>query len=355
MSHTQGALLGKLLAGKLAALGITRFTGVAVAFSGGADSLSLALAVSDWSKADVRVPRVVRNALDQSGPAKQPIPLEKHLSVSQHLQCLLNPATAQKLKVQQTRGTQQPNVAALCIDHALRMESQYECQHAASQAAAMGLQPDIMQMEWLEKPRQGRLMETASINRYLLLHRACKAKNISVLLTGHHAGDQAENLMIRASRGSGIAGLASISQASWSFLDTDHPLLLVRPFLDVHKGILETACREQGLTWANDPTNLDTSYLRNRMLKPFAEAPPAVALLALSAVLQAVSFRHKQPALNSVQKLLLWISSGKLRHRFVDNDCIISPVTFSKGCFMKVQPLPYAQPATKLPASRRHQ
>jgi len=47
--------------------------------------------------------------------------------------------------------------------------------------------------------------------------------------------------------------------------DTDHPLLLVRPFLDVHKGILEAACREQGLTWANDPTNLDTSYLRNRM------------------------------------------------------------------------------------------
>ena len=47
--------------------------------------------------------------------------------------------------------------------------------------------------------------------------------------------------------------------------DTDHPLLLVRPFLDVHKGILEAACREQGLTWANDATNLDTSYLRNRM------------------------------------------------------------------------------------------
>lgn len=33
----------------------------------------------------------------------------------------------------------------------------------------------------------------------------------------------------------------------------------------MHKGILEAACREQGLTWANDPTNLDTSYLRNRM------------------------------------------------------------------------------------------
>lgn len=50
MSHT--ALLGKLLAGKLAALGITRSTGVAVALSGGADSLSLALAVSEWLKSD---------------------------------------------------------------------------------------------------------------------------------------------------------------------------------------------------------------------------------------------------------------------------------------------------------------
>ncbi len=52
MSRTQGALLGKLLAGKLAALGITRSTRVAVALSGGADSLSLALALSWWSKSD---------------------------------------------------------------------------------------------------------------------------------------------------------------------------------------------------------------------------------------------------------------------------------------------------------------
>lgn len=58
--------------------------------------------------------------------------------------------------------------------------------------------------------------------------------------------------------------------------DTDHPLLLVRPFLDLHKWILEAACREQGLTWANDPTNLDTSYLRNRMRALLSQDhPPA--------------------------------------------------------------------------------
>ena len=47
--------------------------------------------------------------------------------------------------------------------------------------------------------------------------------------------------------------------------DTDHPLLLVRPFLELPKWQLEAACTEQGLTWADDPTNLDTTYLRNHL------------------------------------------------------------------------------------------
>ncbi len=51
-----------------------------------------------------------------------------------------------------------------------------------------------------------------------------------------------------------------------SFLsDTDYPLLLVRPFLEVPKWKLEAACTEQALTWADDPTNRDTKYLRNHM------------------------------------------------------------------------------------------
>lgn len=39
----------------------------------------------------------------------------------------------------------------------------------------------------------------------------------------------------------------------------------MRPFLELPKWQLEAACTEQGLTWANDPTNLDTTYLRNHL------------------------------------------------------------------------------------------
>ena len=49
------------------------------------------------------------------------------------------------------------------------------------------------------------------------------------------------------------------------YADTDHPLLLLRPFLELPKWQLEAACSEQGLAWADDPTNSNTKYLRNHL------------------------------------------------------------------------------------------
>ena len=49
------------------------------------------------------------------------------------------------------------------------------------------------------------------------------------------------------------------------YADSDHPLLLVRPLLELPKWQLEAACTEQGLTWADDPTNYNTAYLRNHL------------------------------------------------------------------------------------------
>lgn len=124
--------------------------------------------------------------MGQVPPAK-PRSLIQHLTASQYLQHLLKPAKAQQLELHSPR--QQPSVVALCVDHALRSASHSECQNASSQAAAMGMESHVMQMQWPEKPRSGHLMEQASITRYKLLHLACKARQISVLLTGHHAGE----------------------------------------------------------------------------------------------------------------------------------------------------------------------
>ncbi|KAL3154492.1 hypothetical protein ABBQ32_013954 [Trebouxia sp. C0010 RCD-2024] len=195
----------------------------------------------------------------------QPVKPEEHLSVSQYTQCLMSAAGGKQLRLCHQPHLQRPTVAAFCVNHKLRQAGSHECQQAATQASAMGLEARIMQMQWPQLPTTGHLMEEASILRYQLLQQMCKACNISVLLTGHHAGDQAETFMMRLTRGSGIAGLAGIAEVSWSSLESEHPLLLVRPFLELPKWQLEAACTEQGLTWANDPTNQDTTYLRNHV------------------------------------------------------------------------------------------
>lgn len=127
---------------------------------------------------------MVQRALKQTQPVK-PASLVTHLSASQYMQHLLQP---RRLELHCTEDIQQPHVVALSVDHGLRPESNAECQQAASQAAAMGMQSQILPMEWRHIPNTGHLMEQASILRYQLLHQACKARGISVLMTGHHAG-----------------------------------------------------------------------------------------------------------------------------------------------------------------------
>ena len=211
MAIKQGALLSHELACKVASLGINTSTRLAVALSGGPDSLSLALSLSWWSGLNGTsaaepqqtfgnnvtsaseelqllaglMPQARGSIATEENLPTNPAGLEAHLSASQYLQHLVRP---KRLELQTAQVAKQPQIIALCIDHALRPESSQECQHAASQAAAMGLQTKIMHMHWPEKPKSGHVMEQASIMRYKLLHQACKAQGISVLLTGHHAG-----------------------------------------------------------------------------------------------------------------------------------------------------------------------
>ena len=133
------------------------------------------------------VPTYVHAAMKQATNT-QPIKLEQHLSASQYTQRLVSTVGMKQLRLCGGSPMHRPTVAAFCVDHQLRPESSQECQQAAKQASGMGLQSHVIQMQWPQLPATGHIMEQASITRYQLLHRMCKASNISVLLTGHHAG-----------------------------------------------------------------------------------------------------------------------------------------------------------------------
>jgi len=101
-----------------------------------------------------------------------------------------------------------PQTIALIVDHGLRPESAAEARHAAVQAQALGLTTHIL--NWVgEKPATG-ILAAARQARYDLLLGFCRTHNINSLCLAHHANDQAETAQLRAQRHSGWRGLAGM-------------------------------------------------------------------------------------------------------------------------------------------------
>ncbi len=124
----------------------------------------------------------------------------------------------------------------------------------------------------------GNIQSEARVARYAALAEWMKAREIAALATAHHADDQAETLMMRLSRGSGVAGLAGV-RALGPVPGTRLPLL--RPLLGWRKAELVALVSAIGLGHAQDPSNTDHRFDRARMRQALAGVDwldvPAVA------------------------------------------------------------------------------
>jgi tRNA(Ile)-lysidine synthase len=157
-------------------------------------------------------------------------------------------------------------VEAATVDHALRPESRAEAEMVAEVCGDLGVPHTILTAEWKHKPQTG-LQEKARIERYRLLEQWAKERGISVLLTAHHADDQAETMLMRLNRGSGVRGLAGM-RAVRRLGDID----LIRPLLSWRRFELERMCAEAGVQPARDPSNENESFERVRVRKALAAA-----------------------------------------------------------------------------------
>lgn len=106
-----------------------------------------------------------------------------------------------------------------------------------------------------------RVMERARDDRYRLLVGFCDQWGIPTLLTAHHRDDQAETLLFRLAKGSGIDGLAGMD-ATTTLSDR---LTLLRPLLDVPKADLVDLCRTNAIPYIDDPSNTNSRYARTRL------------------------------------------------------------------------------------------
>ena len=148
-------------------------------------------------------------------------------------------------------------VLVATVDHGLRSEAAEEAAFVAREAAGLGLAHRTL--VWSGgKPRTG-IQEAAREARYRLLVRCAREEGASHLVTAHTRDDQAETVLMRLARGSGLTGLSGMRRNR----DRDG-IRHLRPLLDWPKETLLDLCRAQGWRFVSDPSNLDERFERVR-------------------------------------------------------------------------------------------
>ena len=156
-----------------------------------------------------------------------------------------------------------PRLVAVTVDHGLRPGAAQEAQDVARLAQALGIEHRTLAWRG-RKPKAG-LQEAARQARYRLLGRAAALAGAGQVVTAHTRDDQAETVLIRLARGSGIAGLAAMRRISPLPLSGAGGTELVRPLLDVPKTRLLATLRRARVPFADDPSNRDPRFTRSRL------------------------------------------------------------------------------------------
>jgi tRNA(Ile)-lysidine synthase len=151
-----------------------------------------------------------------------------------------------------------PRLVAVTVDHGLRAEAGREARAVKRLARSLDLEHRTLCWTGI-KPKTG-LPAAARAARYALLARAARGCGASHILTAHTRDDQAETLVMRMMRGSGIAGLAAMARVS-----EREGVLLARPLLNVSKSRLLATLRKAKVGFADDPTNRDIHFTRPRI------------------------------------------------------------------------------------------
>lgn len=150
------------------------------------------------------------------------------------------------------------SLLALTVDHGLRPESADEAAAVGQAMTRLGIPHRILRWEG-EKPHAG-LQAAARAARHRLLAAACGEAGILHLALAHHRDDQAETVLLRLARGSGVDGLAGMAPVR-----ADGAVRVIRPLLGFSHDRLLATCRAEGVDWIEDPSNHNPRFARARL------------------------------------------------------------------------------------------
>jgi len=181
-------------------------------------------------------------------------------------------------------------VRAATVDHGLRPEAAGESRAVAGLCARLGVGHQVL--HWDGPAARGNLMDAARQARLGLLAGWARQQGLAAVALGHTRDDQAETVLMRLLRGSGVDGLAGMFPARRA-----RGVLWLRPFLGVSRAALRIALGARGIDWAEDPTNADPRFARARVraamtalgLDPAGLAETAARLARARAALEAAT------------------------------------------------------------------
>lgn len=143
----------------------------------------------------------------------------------------------------------------LTVDHGLRAESRREAEWVGRLCADLGLAHTIL--TWADRPAGGNLQAAAREARHRLFADWARPKGIETIATGHTQDDQAETVLMRLARGSGVDGLAAMRERA------ERPgLTTFRPLLGLARAELRRYLEALGQDWVEDPSNADRRFDR---------------------------------------------------------------------------------------------
>ena len=149
-------------------------------------------------------------------------------------------------------------IEAATVDHGLRPESGDEARTVAALCARLGVAHRVL--HWKGVKPASRLQERAREARYRLLVDHAKAIGADAILTAHHADDQAETVLFRLLRGSGVAGLRGMDLTT-----ARDGMTIARPLIGLKKSALVAFAQARGAHFVDDPSNDDPRFARTRL------------------------------------------------------------------------------------------
>ena len=155
-----------------------------------------------------------------------------------------------------------PKLFAVTVDHGLRPQAAAEAAAVKRLARKLGVAHTTLR--WREKKPKSGLQEAARVARYRLLAQAAKRAGCAHIMTAHTLDDQAETVLFRLARGSGLAGLAGMAAASLLPIG-DSEIFLLRPLLHIPKSRLVETLKAADIAYADDSSNRDPRFTRARL------------------------------------------------------------------------------------------